>query len=82
MEILDEGILKYNGSDRLYTYKAGVYFEAGYALGRGQKVIYTCKKDDISNAHFDTRNYQHIVWETADDLKQKLIDKINAFVLD
>lgn len=63
-------------------HKAGVYFEAGYALGRGQKVIYTCRQDEISKAHFDTRNYQHIVWETSADLKQMLIDKINAYVLD
>jgi nucleoside 2-deoxyribosyltransferase len=63
-------------------HKAGVYFEAGYALGRGQKVIYTCRADEIANAHFDTRNYQHIVWENSEDLKQKLIDKITAFVLD
>jgi hypothetical protein len=48
-------------------HKHGVYFEAGYALGRGQKVIYTCKQDEISKAHFDTRNYQHIVWSDYED---------------
>ena len=62
-------------------HKAGVYFEAGYALGRGLKVIYTCKKEDIDKAHFDTRNFQHIVWETPEELKYKLIDKIKAFIL-
>ncbi len=63
-------------------HKRGVYFEAGFALGRGQKVIYTCRYDEIAEAHFDTRNYQHIVWENPEDLKQKLIDKITAFVLE
>ncbi|HLG40342.1 MAG TPA: hypothetical protein VI461_11770 [Chitinophagaceae bacterium] len=61
-------------------HKKGVYFEAGYALGRGQKVIYTCREDEIDDAHFDTRNYPHLVWKNADDLKKKLIDRIEAFI--
>jgi nucleoside 2-deoxyribosyltransferase len=61
-------------------HKSGVYFEAGFALGRGQKVIYTCKEGDINNAHFDTRNYQHLLWKDAADLKRKLIDKIEAYI--
>lgn len=61
-------------------HKKGVYFEAGYALGRGQKVIYTCHENDINNAHFDTRNYPHIVWKDAGDLKRKLIDRIEVFI--
>ncbi len=63
-------------------HKLGVYFEAGYALGRGQKVIYTCREDKIGDAHFDTKPYQHILWKNAEDLKQKLIDRIEAIVLD
>ncbi len=63
-------------------HKAGVYFEAGYALGRGQKVIYLCREDEIDKAHFDTRNYQHIVWKTSEDLKEQLIAKIEAFIKD
>jgi hypothetical protein len=66
-----------------FTYhKDGVYFEAGYALGRGQKVIYTCRYDEMDKAHFDIRNYQHIVWTDVADFKLKLIDKIEAFVKD
>jgi hypothetical protein len=57
-----------------------VYFEAGYALGRGLKVIYTCREDQIDEAHFDTRNYPHILWKDADELKKKLIDKIEVFI--
>jgi len=63
-------------------HKHGVYFEAGYALGRGQKVIYTCKQDEISKAHFDTRNYQHIVWSDYEDLRIQLINKIEAFIIE
>jgi nucleoside 2-deoxyribosyltransferase len=61
-------------------HRGGVYFEAGYALGRGQKVIYTCRHDHMDNAHFDLRNNQHIVWKDADDFKSKLINKIEAFI--
>ncbi len=61
-------------------HKHGVYFESGYALGRGQKVIYTCRQDEIGKAHFDTRNYPHIIWKDAEDLKKQLIDKIEVFI--
>ena len=61
-------------------HKRGVYFEAGYALGLGKKVIYTCREDNIEAAHFDTRNYPHILWKDAKDLKKKLIDKIEVFI--
>jgi nucleoside 2-deoxyribosyltransferase len=61
-------------------HRHGVYFEAGYALGRGQKVIYMCKDEHIKDAHFDTRNYQHIVWKDEEDLKLKLRDKIEVFI--
>jgi nucleoside 2-deoxyribosyltransferase len=59
-------------------HKNGVYFEAGYALGRGQHVVYTCKTDEIADAHFDTRNYKHLTWATPEELKSKLIDHIRA----
>jgi hypothetical protein len=60
--------------------KPNVYFEAGYALGRGQKVIYICREDDIKNAGFDTRNYQHILWKESQDLKKSLVDRIEAYI--
>lgn len=61
-------------------HKRGVYFEAGYALGKGLKVIYTCAKEDFEDAHFDINHYQHIIYDNADDLKQKLIYKIEAWI--
>lgn len=60
----------------------GVYFEAGFALGRGQKVIYCCKESDLGELHFDVKAFQHIVWNNKDDFKRKLIDKINAYIKD
>ncbi|WP_158860978.1 hypothetical protein [Lunatibacter salilacus] len=75
------GIKKANFTIADFTHhKAGVYFEAGYALGKGQKVIYTCREDQIGTAHFDTRNYQHLVWKDGEDLKKKLVDKIEVFI--
>lgn len=61
-------------------HRNGVYFEAGYSLGRGLKVIYCCLKSDFNNAHFDINHYQHIIYDNNDDLKQKLIDKIEAWI--
>lgn len=61
-------------------HKSGVYFEAGFALGLGIPVIWICRQTDIENSHFDTRQYNHIVWENADDLKEKLVARIEATV--
>ena len=60
--------------------KRGVYFEAGYAQGLGLPVIWCVRKDDLDNVHFDTRQYNHIVWETADDLETQLYDFICAII--
>jgi len=37
--------------------RGGVYFEAGFAMGLGIPVIWTCSESDVSNLHFDTRQY-------------------------
>jgi nucleoside 2-deoxyribosyltransferase len=58
--------------------KGGVYFEAGFALGLGTPVIYTCREDEMAKVHFDTRQYNHILWHDADDLKTKLVNRIEA----
>lgn len=58
----------------------GVYFESGFALGQGKKVIYTCSKTEFENAHFDIRPLQHIIYETTDQLTKDLINKIEAFI--
>jgi len=62
--------------------KDGVYFESGYALGRGLKVIYTCREDFFEDCHFDTNHFPHIKYKTNEELKKRLIDKINAYIKD
>ena len=58
--------------------KGGVYFEAGFALGLGLPVIWTCKKSDIEGLHFDIRQYNCIDWEDTEDLKERLANRIEA----
>jgi nucleoside 2-deoxyribosyltransferase len=60
--------------------RQGVYFEAGFATALGLPVIWCCRKDDLHNVHFDTRQYNHIVWEQPADLRQQLQDRILATI--
>ncbi len=60
--------------------KHGVYFEAGFALGLGRIVIYTCSQSDFENTHFDTNHYPHIVYANLNDLKTKLQNKVLAWI--
>ena len=62
--------------------KHGVYFEAGYALGLNIPVIWTCSKDFLEKEqlHFDTRQYNHIVWKDGKDLANQLINRIKATI--
>ena len=61
-------------------HRQGVYFEAGYALGLGRPVIWTCKENELAKAHFDTRQYNHIVWTTPSELREKLRDRVIATI--
>jgi len=74
-------------------YRGGVYYEAGYARGLGIPVIFTCRKDWFDGEkdadgktvkekiHFDINHQNIIVWETEDDLKKRIIDRIRATIL-
>jgi len=42
--------------------RGGIYFEAGFALGLGIPVIWLVKDDQLAEVHFDTRQYNFIVW--------------------
>jgi hypothetical protein len=44
------------------------YWEAGFAEGLGEIVIYTCEKSAWENekTHFDTNNHQNIIWYEKD----------------
>jgi len=60
--------------------RQGVYFEAGFAMALGLPVIWCCRTDDFNNVHFDTRQYNHIVWEQPAELRQQLADRIRATI--
>lgn len=60
--------------------RGGVYFEAGYALGLGIPVIWTCREDDFKNLHFDTRQYNHIKWSEISKFRNELKYRINATI--
>ena len=82
--ITDEIIAKINQSyfviAEFTENKHGVYYEAGYAAGKGKSVIYIVHEDDVKNLHFDTRHFNHITWKEVDDIKKKLKDRINAVI--
>lgn len=59
-------------------HRGGVYFEAGFGMGLGVPVIWTCRKDAIGEAHCDTRQYNHITWSDPADLRSKLEDRVRA----
>jgi nucleoside 2-deoxyribosyltransferase len=58
----------------------GVYFEAGFMLGLGRTVIWTCSKSHFANVHFDTRQYNTIVYENTDELRTRLQFRIEAIL--
>jgi hypothetical protein len=56
-----------------------VYFEAGFALGLGTPVIWTSKEDTFADdVCFDTQQFGHIQWKTPEDLRVKLVERIEA----
>jgi len=63
--------------------RSGVFFEAGFAKGLGREVIFTVKKEDVEELkeHFDTRQYNHIVYDSPEDLRKKLYNRIGATIV-
>jgi nucleoside 2-deoxyribosyltransferase len=62
------------------AHRNGVYFEAGFMLGLGRPVMWVCEKDDLKNAHFDTRQYNTIDYLDAADLQKRLQVRIEAIM--
>ncbi len=54
--------------------------QGGYALGLGLPVIWSVRKDDAKNVHFDTAQYNQIRWESAKSLEEGLFDYICAII--
>jgi len=63
--------------------RSGVFFEAGFAKGLGREVIFTVREDDVEQLklHFDTRQYNHIVHDSPEDLYKKLYNRICATIV-
>lgn len=59
-------------------HRGGVYFEAGFAYGLDLPVIWSCRKDDMDDLHFDIRQYNCIDWETPEELALRLQRRIEA----
>lgn len=58
-------------------HRPAVYFEAGFAMGLGLPVIWTCREGELDpKANFDTRQYNHIQWKDPEELRQRLSDRI------
>lgn len=60
--------------------RGGVYYEAGFAQGLSIPVIWTCRADCIDHVHFDTRQFNHIVWRDPEELRGRLLTRIQAVI--
>lgn len=60
--------------------RSAVYFEAGFAIGLGLPVIYTCQAGGESQC-FDTRQYNHILWSSPAELRERLAARIGATIV-
>jgi hypothetical protein len=59
-------------------HRQNVYFETGFAIGLARQPIWTCRKDQIKDLHFDIRQYNCIDWQNAAELAQRLQLRIEA----
>ena len=62
--------------------RGGVYYEAGFAYGLDRPVFFSCREDALDRLHFDTRQYNHVVWKTPSDLRRQLSSRITAVIGD
>lgn len=56
----------------------GAYFEEGYAMGLGKIVIQLCKKG--VSLHFDIAQKNTIIWETENEIVERLKNRIKATI--
>jgi hypothetical protein len=61
-------------------HRAGVYFEAGFALGLNMPVIWSCRRDEIGKLHFDIRQFNCIDWTAPNELADRLQKRIEAVI--
>jgi len=58
----------------------GVYFEAGMMMGLDRTVIWLCDKKDLDEGklHFDVRQFNFIDYESIEDARERLYNRIIA----
>lgn len=61
-------------------HRGGVYFEAGFAMGLGMHVVWTCREDEVNDLHFDIRQYNCVTWNEPEELAKKLKNRIEATI--
>jgi hypothetical protein len=85
-KIDDEIIAAIRGSKFLVAdltgHRGGVYFEAGFAMGLGLPVVWSCRDDEMEKRHFDTHQYNFIVWEKGKlpEFEKALKNRIEATI--
>lgn len=85
--IVDEIIAEIRNSKFIIVdfteHRNSVYFEAGFAYGLGLPVIWMCSNKDFKDGKtaFDTNHFNHIIWDSPDDLRTKLYNRIKATIL-
>ena len=62
--------------------RGGVYFEAGLAAGLGKPVVWLCRRADLKEVHFDTRQYNFLLWDpdAVGELASGLQNRIEATI--
>jgi len=60
--------------------RGGVYFEAGYAMGHGIPVFWTCHQEDLDRGkiHFDVRQYVFTPW--GQDSWDIFVTRLSSFI--
>ena len=61
-------------------HRGGVYFEAGFAMGLGIPIVWTCRHDHMNELHFDIRQYNCLSWVNEDDFLKNLQKRIEGFL--
>ena len=60
--------------------RTAVYYEAGYAMGMKIPVIWTCKEDQVGNICFDVSQHPFILWNTPEELADKIVKRLKAIL--
>lgn len=80
---IDDEIIRQINSSKFVVadftgHRGGVYFEAGYALGIGLPVFWTCQRNAMADLHFDIRQFNCIDRESPKELANRLQVRLEA----